>query len=927
MNLWLAAIAAAPPAVDRPINGLPGLIEKESRVFFIRTLLPGALLLAGFASVSRAAATSLPAPASPPGSEKAAGKVKPPLQRQTAIVPFIPLKGHGAPLVNIGMSDTVTATFMIDTGAYQCFMTERMAKKLGLKPKVKTSSSSFDSAMGRDRDGNPLEFVEVPQMRIGPMVLNKVQFLLLHDEEFFGFGEQECEGLIGGPLLSRFALFFDYPRKTMAFIYPGNLPPDAVAGLGMADAPSSPMMKDKKTIAVDVAYRTQRSIHGGFDEFGSGGGFIDFAQHEYAVRLDLEQNGKKYSDSLWVDTGAPNTSISRKAALALNLESVEQTSATTMQEGTVFGGYAKVSKATVGTLALSDFKVEFPGRESGQSPLLGADILSCCNVLFDFAAQKLYLKPILPPIAPRLGSPEVTAERVDKERLRQAVEIPMAEFSPVLAGIAKPDSENGGESDLPLQIAALEKRLKDDATNAVRQIAIGDLFLTDKQPEKAKAAYEKAAVFYRAQIKSAPNSADFAAKLARVLIAMEQVDEASLEARRATQSAPASPDGWLALGWATHARSVAALTGRTSTVTVSGSDESELRDLLARLRKTPPTITQMQQAQDLAKEARGYFDQAVMVAGASPKPFEERARFLVDSNLGIKATLRGLENKLDTVNPVLYTKEYLTDMEAAADLTPNDPLAQTKAATAAVELPLFQGRSGIDSRESRFWKSLPGDARSAAQVRITRLVSLGSHRDKGIAAKATEQLGQVQYLLMRNPDLAEKTLRKAALMDPTQSSAVHTLVELLTEKRRYQDIAALLQERLAVKATALDHLMLARSLDQLNRFEEAEASAKAAQALCPSSFITNLTYAALLLKYSDTDTFRRATTADECLERAEKAMGNFVSRSQRAQYNNTRAIFWGIWGDPAEAKALVMRVIEESRTDTQARDILGAIVL
>ena len=831
-----------------------------------------------------------------------AAPVKPD-QRVTVTVPFTVARDHGGPLIEVRLNNKVTARFLLDTGAAECCISGRLVRQLGLHP-TDLLPGGQPVYMGGDRGGDPSDIVSLDQVQIGQFSFGKSPFVVLKDDDFLRFDDEQVDGLIGGPLLSRFAMLIDFPRHDITLIYPGKLPPAQIAELGMESAAKAPLQKFSQS---------------GF--YGSA--YYHFEQFEYLTKLTLTSDAGEATDTLWVDTGAPMTSITQAAAKRLALRGDVRDAAVTIAQSTFFRS-ARVPTVRAGDLKLSNVKVEYPEDATDIPPLLGEDVLSCCKALFDFGQHTLYLKPMLPPLAPSSGA--LDPQATDKSRLIAAAEAPRLPYSDALAAVETPDDDNG-EFEIPLRILAIESKLKGDASDAVRYRRIAELYWQDDQPDKAMDAYRKETEVYRKEAALAPADATILGRLARALADSGEFVESEKLARGATLAAPLKPEVWQDLGWVLHARSVSTLTGRSRAVNWQDDDQREFMRLVSELEKSAPGKERIDLASELDKQALDCFDKAVAMAGDSVAPYEAHAEFLRSSGIAIHATLKALSGKFSAINAEVHTRAYLADREQIARLRSDDPEALADAAEAQIETLLARGTRGVDLRTGHFWRTIPDSTRNAVRHRMEQLdlLSRTAHPEK--SAKALEMLGFLQWDIVEDFPLAEKTLRAALAKNGDRKRAAYLLSLIFSRDRRYEEMTTFFQERIAKKETGLDDLLLARAQDKLGHMAEAEAAAAKAVALHPQSFYANVTLAAMLAKNSEADPLKKLTAASDALDIAEKALPHNPDPAQRALYNNIRAIYWGLWGSPEDARTLTLKTLEDSPTNTQAREILAAVAL
>lgn len=846
---------------------------------------------------------------------------KQPQPRTTTLVSFEPLRNHGVPLVQVRLNDKVTGTFMIDTGASDCLMTEEMAQKLGLKTQPAYFHGFLPLQLGRDQN----DFATVKRLQMGPLLMTDASFLVIKNDELFKFPEQRVDGIIGGTLLSRFALFVDFPRHILGLISPGSLSDLEVQKMGLGGAVTLPLVRERIQMGatvvsagpgpeqVDRAARPMASL-----------GLMqspvrDLQINVYSTTLECRNGTRTGKDSVFVDTGAPDTSISEELAERLRLTPEDKRGAATMFNGSVFGNVGRVPSVRLGSLTVADPLIAYPGvKDSAIPPLLGEDILAYCVALFDFSREKLYLQPVLPPLAagPPAGQGVSPAGLA---RLRQASET--YSYAPVSLAVTGLEDA----SDVPAQIALLQSKCKGDGSDAGLFVEIGDAFAADKQDGPAQAAYAKAVVLRRALVKAKPGDAVLLAELAEALSDARQDQEAETLARQATALGAGNARTWIALGRVLHAKSLLVLTGQNTSPDIS-IDFLDYEALVARFQAVPPAPAQQEQARTLSQEARGCFDKAVALAPHERQSYAARADFLEDDGLGLAAILREMHGERVDLPLVMHPAQYFADKDKIASLDSSDPDVLRKAILSDIEAPIVQHEKGVDYRQAKLWKSLPARTRQAIQEKINRLEALSRSTDGSTAAQALEAMGEVQYTLLDDTALAEATLRHALTLAPGQPQACLSLARMLSGQRRYDDLAALLTDQVKRSDTALLHLLLARTMERQGHWAEAETQAQSALKAKPDSFAANMAVAMLLLRRTGTspDALSEAQT---CLTKAQAALGTHPNRVRSSEFNIAVSVLTGLSGDPATARQTALDVLSDDRTNTQARDVLAALLL
>ena len=117
--------------------------------------------------------------------------------RTSIVIPFTPMNGHGGPLVQVRLNDRETATFLLDTGAQECVISDTLARKLGLE------RAPVRDRFGRDfteESGKRVEFVSVKKLQMGGGIFKDGPFTVMDHRDLFKLSEQGLDGLIGATL-------------------------------------------------------------------------------------------------------------------------------------------------------------------------------------------------------------------------------------------------------------------------------------------------------------------------------------------------------------------------------------------------------------------------------------------------------------------------------------------------------------------------------------------------------------------------------------------------------------------------------------------------------------------------------------------------------------------------------------------------------
>lgn len=166
---------------------------------------------------------------------------------------------------------------------------------------------------------------------------------------------------------------------------------------------------------------------------------------------------------------------------------------------------------------------------------------------------------------------------------------------------------------------------------------------------------------------------------------------------------------------------------------------------------------------------------------------------------------------------------------------------------------------------------------------------LAQSSDKRSAAGAAEAFGALRVAIVEDPAGAAAELRHAVTLDPTRERAWDLLTIVTADTGRYQEVASLCAERLRVRASARNYILLAKAYEHLNQLAKAEEQIQAALKLAPHDFTANVALAVLLIKRAEDPVLLRQ--AGERLLRDTSARNPTLTRGQLTEYETTVAIF------------------------------------
>lgn len=807
--------------------------------------------------------------------------------RRAVVGPFTVIPNNGTPLVEVTFSSGKTGLFAIDTGAYDCVMTPACAKRLGYKQ----DDNAF-YLRGRIYDGITVKFptVQVHDMRIGRLQVSDITFEVAPDSTIASENGRPIDGLIGGTLLSRFALMLDYPHHTLSWIYPGNLDDTTVSELGL----------DPNT-----AFGLHQEEY-----FG-----LSFKINRYSTPVQLHAGGRSCGEDISFDTGSPSTSISAASARRLKLTSSGQEKFAYVFQAPDDAERGVVPAFQIGSEVFSDVSVIYPSHSgSYMLPLIGENVLGGCVVLFDFGPHRCFLKPVLPGLTPG-PLPPVDTRQIDWERLRNAPEA--LSFPKLLTGLLYPETlENA-----PLEIARLRASPTGGTETAEHYARLGILLRNGEDETDAKEVFGEAVRLRRAEADAHPEDPLRAAQWTDALVDCGQEEAALTAAAKNAVKWPASPVVLRALGAAQETRAAFLLFG--GELKTETDDEALDPFLDPGAKPVKPDPLRVQQITLLRQKARENFGQAVAVAPLDPESYSRRARFwLVDRLLLTQMDQFKIKGQSPSAESALAAE--MADYRVEARLRPND------AAVLLRVIRLDDARPG--SHDNNWFRKqlhgtgqeteLQGNEPLTSKTILARLTVLSENGDPKIAAPALEALGEAQA--DTDDPAAEATLRKALAQDPTRPGALASLATLLIADNRLSDLGDLLLKQSDAGATPASCLLLSGALSAVGQTATAEEEAREALKRLPDSPQANMALARLLLARSGDDP-SVLPEADACLTKAEAGLGSFASPTRKAGLQTLQAVRQALSGDPAGARALLLQVLHDRPSCTQAREALYAL--
>jgi len=818
---------------------------------------------------------------------------------------FEAARNNGTPLVQVRFSNTVIGTFAIDTGEYESVIADGFAKKAGLNP---TSYRRLLFGFGFA----PLTFVEVPQVRLENLEMLKPTFRVVSPDFLPPFSGRAIDGIIGGDLLSRFALRIDYPAHEIVWITPGNLSSKEAAELG---------------------FTPQTSIELGQERTRS-----NSKVNHYTIRADFQNGDAAASEDLMIDTGSFDTVVSNALAEELHLRPLATEIMGTLSEPLAPVSRSTIAKMQIGPVVLSNVSVVAPQRtDTGFPSLLGENVLNDCVVLLDFGPHRFYLKPVLPPAKDDSATP-LDKKQIVWDRLRAAPDLPTVEQ--MLGGGFAADAQDAlaeqvAHSKLPTTNSTKEA----DSTKEIERLEkLGALLRQGQDEAGAKAALAQAVVLAKASALAHLEDGIQARQWVTALRLADRSDEAAASAEQTTIRLPRYAPGWQLLGSVLTAKIFSILAGGPEPVT-----EEKVAKFALQTQEEQFTAAQTGQVEALLVQAHAAFDRAIALDPGEAEGYRDRALFRLVSRIalsimqqkGLRITLPAAE--VPSVETALALAVADWQQWGASCHSSQKDASQKDINTLSVityldrALPIFHDRAWLTAHLKETSRTLPSELMTAKTAQA-RLKSLTQNPDKTLAASAWTALGTAQAgtsdasgSTASGVTLAESCWRQALALDPAQSDALAALALRLKQDGQWQDLTDLLTRQAAVHDTVPTRLTLACVLSGECLPADAETQVRAAKALAPDNAAVDLVLADLLLARSSGDAAALAE-ASACLAKAKTGYGALATAEQEATLTTSEAVWLALDHDPDAAEKQLTALARKQPNCTQAREALAALI-
>ena len=281
-------------------------------------------------------------------------------------VPFIPMAGHGGPVVVCRVNDKLDVRFLIDTGSDTSVIHPEIAKRLALPLKSRAAGQGSTTAQAPK---STINYVTIDKLKIGELTFEG-DFDVLDTAP--DLPNKSYDGILSANALRSLAVLLDFSENKMVLIPNGGLNNEQLQFLGMSGGTSA-------GVAMSL-----------------------IVSSEYIVSVPVLLEGVTGSNMV-IDTGSSRTMIldpdkkiklpSGVQGIASDFQTVGRSWNYTVYPFETFGVGNTLASAKPNTLTNFECGVIAPDAKQADS-ILGLNYLSRFRILLDYPAKRFYLKPV-----------------------------------------------------------------------------------------------------------------------------------------------------------------------------------------------------------------------------------------------------------------------------------------------------------------------------------------------------------------------------------------------------------------------------------------------------------------------------------------------------------------------------------------------------
>lgn len=272
--------------------------------------------------------------------------------------------GHGGPILEVRLNKSISARFLLDTGAGFSLISEEMVKKLGIK------AERVHLASGKpDVKGNDVEAARIPSVGFGRSDFG-VPFVVASDRyspskgAAFLLRELGVDGILGTNVLSICPFMIDFRKRRLTFF---------------RDSDPSDQLLRKTGLDPAVAVKLTLKNYAGSTSL-------------YSVEVGYTDND---SVPLLIDTGCKRTILPQRVQKPLEGQDIRLMEERTMQfpSGPVRTRLVILKSLRFGNLRSDPLTALIAQEKSFYDAVLGMDVLRQYVVFLDLKQKQMYLQP------------------------------------------------------------------------------------------------------------------------------------------------------------------------------------------------------------------------------------------------------------------------------------------------------------------------------------------------------------------------------------------------------------------------------------------------------------------------------------------------------------------------------------------------------
>jgi tetratricopeptide (TPR) repeat protein len=528
-----------------------------------------------------------------------------------------------------------------------------------------------------------------------------------------------------------------------------------------------------------------------------------------------------------------------------------------------------------------------------------------------------------------LPPPPPPALQVDRTKLRGMAHMPTCllyiDFGNI--GVAALDQKTGKRQDPAKRIAALQKEMQGDASDAERYLELGQLYEDEGRDKDAStAAFAKACALLKERTRLEPANGWLHAQYADAL--WPQIAVAETEALEAVRCAPADWRSWHALGNVRYNQISVALFG--SQEAVPWEKAGSIRRMLVELAACNPGPESVKKAEKYLQEALQCADKAVALAPQECKVYQYRFSSQMEAVYWRRGFCALHKQPFPDLDKAFCQSSMVRDAEQMGRLRPDDPemlgmlagVYYLEAMSTNPKNQTHEVKGSVADGLKEAWEAMPVAARKGMESAMANLERLTNHKDPGITGPACRHLGL--WLLFKGElSKAEAMAVRATALEPARSESWDLLLYckvLRDPDRDTLEVYEVAKKQLEHCVTARNHLIVAGECVQLHRLDEAEKVLRRGLKQFPDDMHCRLGLAAVLLRKNDQP--ETLAEVSQCLVEVKEPILAKGDEDMRKTLFFNYAIYLALTGKSFESREMLQAIVDHDAKHQGAKKAL-----